>query len=267
MKQHLILLALLFSLLALRADEPVSKLNGAFRQTKNKYGTMTEWRNLDSVTIIKVFRDGYWLAAYYDDKRRNHNSFNGACGGTYELKNGKYVETVGYYSWDSTAVGKVYSFDYDISPTQYGQYGKMNSDKYKDYPINEVCERMTATEPLKNNGLEGVWFMQEANWGASKFGEGRYKDYQVVKIFSYPMVVYAYYNPKTRHFDGAGGARYQFDGQTLTETNEFWSWQANGARKGKAETFRVTLKNGQYEQAGWEGGLREVFAKAPAQPK
>ncbi|WP_345270146.1 hypothetical protein [Nibrella viscosa] len=78
------------------------------------------------------------------------------------------------------------------------------------------------------------------------------------------MVVYAYYNPTTRQFDGAGGARYQFDGKTLTETNEFWSWQENGARKGKVETFRVTVKDGQYIQEGWSGVLREVWSKAPA---
>ncbi|GAA4414417.1 hypothetical protein GCM10023187_43880 [Nibrella viscosa] len=107
--------------------------------------------------------------------------------------------------------------------------------------------------------------MQEGTWGGnSHFGEGKYKGVQAIKIFNYPMVVYAYYNPTTRQFDGAGGARYQFDGKTLTETNEFWSWQENGARKGKVETFRVTVKDGQYIQEGWSGVLREVWSKAPA---
>ena len=272
MKPLLVLLAFLPAL-AFESDEPVQKLNGAFRQTKNKYGSMTTWKTRDSVTVIKVFRDGYWFGAFYDDKRRGRydelndgiHSFNGACGGTYALKNGKYVETVGFYSWDSTAVGNVFSFNYKVSPQQYEQYGMMNSDKYKNYPINEVCERITANEPLKNNALEGVWFMKEGYWGGqSRFGEGKYKDFEVVKIFSYPMVVYAYYNPKTHRFDGAGGARYQFDGKVLTETNEFWSWQADGSRKGNVEKFKLSLDNGQFVQQGWEGKLREVWAKAPA---
>lgn len=264
--KRLLFLGLITSLLALRTDEPVSKLNGAFRQTKNKYGTMTEWKSRDSVTVLKVFRDGYWFGVFYDEKYRGGKPFNGACGGTYALKDGKYHETVTFYSWDSTAVGKVYAFDYAISKQQYEQYGKMTSDKYKDYPVNEVCERITATEPLKNNSLEGVWFMKEGYWGGqSRFGEGQYKDVQVVKIFSYPMAVYAYYNPKTRQFDGAGGCRYQFDGKTLTETNEFWSWQADGKRKGNLEKFKTSVKNGQFVQQGWEGKLREVWAKAPAQ--
>lgn len=40
MKQRLIL-CLLLPALAFESDEPVSKLNGAFRQTKNKYKAMT----------------------------------------------------------------------------------------------------------------------------------------------------------------------------------------------------------------------------------
>ncbi len=273
---RLLILIILLPALALDSDEPVSKLNGAFRQTKNKYGAMTEWKTRDSVTVIKVFRDGYWFGAFYDDKRLDRydektagiKPFNGACGGTYELKNGKYVEKVSFYSWDSTAVGNVFSFDYKIGDKQYEQSGVMTSGKYPNYPINEVSERIKATERLKNAGLEGVWFMKEGYWGGvSRFGEGQYKNVEVVKIFSYPMVVYAYYNPTTRKFDGAGGATYQFDGKTLTETNEFWSWQPDGKRKGSAETFRISIQDGRYVQQGWNEKLREVWAKAPSPTK
>ncbi|WP_420147700.1 hypothetical protein [Spirosoma sp.] len=268
-KLFFILFTTLLPILAFESDEPVGKLNGAFRQTKNKYGSMTDWKPRDSVTVIKVFRDGYWFGAFYDDKRRGRydekntgpSPFNGACGGTYELKNGKYVETVGFYSWDSTAVGNVFTFDYKVSPQQYEQYGMMNSEQYKNYPINEISERIRAKEPLKNSALEGVWFMKEGQWGNDRLGEGKYKNIQVVKIFSYPMVVYAYYNAVTKQFNGAGGATYQYDGTTLTETNEFWSWQADGKRRGMVEKFKISPKNGQYTQQGWDGKLREVFVK------
>ncbi|GAA4414413.1 hypothetical protein GCM10023187_43870 [Nibrella viscosa] len=119
----LVISSLVISLVALFADEPFSKLNGAFRQVRYKYGAMTNWGSRDSVTVIKVFRDGYWLGAFYDDKRQSRydektagiRSFNGACGGTYELKGGKYIETVNFYSWDSTAVGNTFAFDYKVS--------------------------------------------------------------------------------------------------------------------------------------------------------
>lgn len=266
MKRMLIFLTLV-STLVFESDELVQKLNGVFRQTKNKYGAMTTWKTRDSVTVIKVFRDGYWFGAFYYNKRQRRYderntgpmSFKGACGGTYELKNGKYAEKVGFYSWDSTAVGSDFLFDYKISPEQYEQFGFMNSEQYKNYPINEVCERITTTEPLKNKAWEGIWFMKEGYWGGqSRSGEGNYKDFEVVKIFSYPMVVYAYYNPTTKQFDGAGGAMYQFDGKVLTKTNEFWSWQADGKRKGNAEKFKLSVQSGQFVQEGWSGKLREV---------
>lgn len=187
---------------------------------------------------------------------------------TQALKNGKYVEKTGFYSWDSTTIGTSIDFGYKVDGRSYEQYGTMNSDKYKNYPINEVCERITATEPLKNAGLEGVWFMKEGQrGGAERLGEGKYKNMQVVKIFSYPMVVYAYYNPGTKQFDGTGGCRYQFDGKTLTETNEFWSWQADGSRRGKVEAHQIALEKDQFIMQGWAGKLREVWAKAPAPAK
>ena len=260
-KQFLTLLTLIF--LAFSADEPVNKLNGAYRQVKRKYGSMTTWQTRDSVTVVKVFKDGYWMAAFYDDKRPGRLAFDGACGGTYELRNGKYIEKVSFYSWDSTAVGNKFTFDYKVNSKTYEQYGMMNSDKYKNYPINEICERITTREPLKNKSLEGAWFMKEGYWGgAHRFGEGVYKTSEVIKIFSYPMVVYAYYDLATHAFQGAGGAMYQFDGDTLTETNEFWSWQKDGKRKGFVGKHKISLENGQLIQQGWEGKLREVFAKA-----
>lgn len=84
--KKLLLFLFLVPALALVADQPVSTLNGAFRQTKNKYGDMTEWKPRIDVTVVKVFRDGYWLGAFYDDKRPGRTPFDGACGGTYEIK-------------------------------------------------------------------------------------------------------------------------------------------------------------------------------------
>ncbi len=79
----------------------------------------------------------------------------------------------------------------------------MNSEKYKDYPINEVSKRLEPAEPLKNNGLEGVWRMKEGIWKNSRLGEGKYKNVEVIKMFSYPMAVFAYYNPQTKSICGS----------------------------------------------------------------
>jgi len=76
------------------------------------------------------------------------------------------------------------------------------------------------------------------------------------------MLVYAYYNPITRQFQGGGGPTYQFDGETLTETNEFWSWRPDGTRKEFVGKHKITIKDGQFVQESLFRKLTEVFAKA-----
>ena len=57
MKKVLLICPIMAILTALVADEPVSKLNGAFRQTKNKFGSMTTWKTRDSITVINTNSD------------------------------------------------------------------------------------------------------------------------------------------------------------------------------------------------------------------
>ncbi len=239
------------------SDESVSSLNGAYKMSRMKYGDDKEWAAADDRLDIKVFRDGFWFTG---KMKKGNVELSGLCGGTYKLNNGKYIESIDFYSWDSTAVGTTIEMNYKISPKEYHQFGKLNSAKYPNYSIDEIRERVTPTEPLKNDALEGAWMMQEGYWGGtSRFGEGKYKGFTMMKIFAYPYAVYAYYDPKNKKFDGGGVCRYQFDGKVLTETNELWSWDMT--RRGKVETHKITLKDGKLIQEGWEGKLREVFAK------
>ncbi|MEZ4905222.1 MAG: hypothetical protein R2822_27455 [Spirosomataceae bacterium] len=256
--KKLLLVSMIASLHAFVGDDPLSKLNGVYKMSQMKYGTAKNWTKADDRLSIKVFMDGYWFSG---GLKKGNKEVNGLCGGTYTLKNGKYIEHVDFYSWDSTAVGTSLMMDYKINAKEFRQYGKLNSDKYKDYSVDEIRERISINEPLKNAGLEGVWLMQEGYWGGtSRFGEGKYKNFTMMKIYAYPYCVYAYYNPDTKNFDGGGIVRYQFDGKVLSETNELWTWDMS--RRGKSETHKISFKDGKLIQEGWDGKLREVYAKA-----
>jgi hypothetical protein len=231
-------------------------LNGAFKAGKAKYGN--ESMNTDSLTIIKIFKDGYWIAAFFS---RSPVWFDGSCGGTYTTANGKYIETVNFYSWDSTAVGSVFTFNYSLDKNKYTQDGKMNSDKYKDYPIKEEYNKITSIEHLKNSSLEGAWVMQVGQWGKDKLGEGEYQNVIVRKIFSYPRFAFAYFDTVGKRFVGAGGGTYQFDGKTLIEKVEYWSWGTPDHPLGK---FEIAMQSkGKFEQTGWNNGLAETWKKLP----
>lgn len=256
--KKLLFISIIASVWSFVSDESASKLNGAYKMSKMKYGNDKDWVTADERFNIKVFKDGYWFSG---GLKKGNTELDGICGGRYDLKNGKYNEHIDFYSWDSTAVGTTVSMNYKISPTDFQQFGKMNSAKWPNYDVNEIRERVVSNEALKDNSLEGVWLMQEGYWGGtSRFGAGKYKGFTMMKIFSYPYTVYAYYDPMTKKFDGGGVCRYQFDGKVLTETNELWTWDMT--RRGKSETHKVTFQNGKLIQEGWEGKLREVFAKA-----
>jgi len=119
-------------------------------------------------------------------------------------------------------------------------------------------DNIATTEPLKDRSLEGVWSLQSARWGTSVFGEGKYKDVTVVKMYSYPRFSFAYFNEKTNTFVGAGGGTYQFDGKTLTEKIEYWSW---GTPKYPLSVFKVQFSGEHYTQEGWDNGLLETWKK------
>ncbi len=230
--------------------------DGAFRVVESQYGNNPLQKGTGFQTILKIFKNGYWIAAFFGDPQR---PFYGSGGGTFEIKDGKYVETLNFYSWDSTAVGNVYTFNYKLTNDSYTQEGYIDSEKYQHYLIKEKFEKLSAKKSLKNVSLEGVWLMQSGEWGTDKLGEGEYKDVSVVKIFSYPRFAFAYYNSKTKSFVGAGGGTYQFDGKTLTENIEYWSW---GKPKFPISVFKINLTKNQFTQEGWENGLKEVWKKA-----
>ncbi|HEY0680668.1 MAG TPA: hypothetical protein VGD17_20455 [Chitinophagaceae bacterium] len=249
-----VLMQLLFCLLSVASFSQVPE--GAFKVVASQYGANPEIIGTGKQTVLKIFKDGYWIAAFFGDPAR---PFYGSGGGSFTVKNGKYVEKLDFYSWDSTAVGDVYTFDYTLNKDRYTQEGYMDSEKYKNYLIKEKFEKLNVREPLKNSQLEGVWFMRSGEWGKDKLGEGIYKDVKVIKIFSYPRFAFAYYNDKTKSFVGAGGGTYQFDGTTLTENIEYWSW---GSPKFPLSVFKVKINNNRYVQEGWENGLTEEWEKA-----
>ncbi len=56
--------------------------------------------------------------------------------------------------------------DYKANENGFEQYGKINSDKYKNYQVIEKFARISSLVPLKNSALEGVWVLKENTYCA-----------------------------------------------------------------------------------------------------
>lgn len=196
-----------------------NKPDGPYKIISAHYGPDTSLdETMSKTNIIKIFKDGYWIGAFFGNPQK---PFEGSGGGIFKTRNNKYIETLQFYSWDSTAVGRTYTFNYKLYGNTYTQEGVINSDKYKDFSIRENYEKIASSVPLKNAYLEGAWRLEDAVWGNEKLTNEKYAHMNEIKIYAYPRFAWAQYNNVTKQFMGAGGGTYQFDGKKLTENIEY----------------------------------------------
>jgi hypothetical protein len=242
----------LFGYYTLTAQAP----SGAYKATETQYGdTKQSKEELSRQPVIKLFKDGHWIVASFGDSA---GGFQGTAGGTYKIVNGKYVEHISFFSWDSTAVGKSYIYDYTLNGNEYSQDGYMNSDKYKAHLVREKYAKLKPEEPLNHQGLEGTWKMQSGQWGEDKLGEGQYQNVTAIKIYAYPRFAFAYYNDLTKSLVGAGGGTYQFDGTMLRENIQYFSW---GMPADTKPSFQVTISDNKFTQTDLKGTFKETWKK------
>jgi len=231
------------------------KLDGPFKIIAGQFGEkLLTQTDIERQHIVKIFKEGYWMCAYFGDPEQ---PFNGSCGGTYKIADGKYIETVNFYSWDSTAVGDVYRFNYKLESDRYIQDGKMDSDKYPNFIIKEEYSKIKTDVPLQNTSLEGVWQLQYGEWGNTN-SKQTYPDVTMIKIYAYPRFAFAWYNEKTKGFVGAGGGSYQFDGDKLIENVEYYSW---GKLEFPIGEFNIQLAGDSFIQKGWNNTLTETWKR------
>jgi hypothetical protein len=249
---------ILLLLLVISTSTMAQKLDGAFIVTGGQHGDKQLSKDdVEKQKVIKIFKNGFWICAYFGNPQQ---PFNGTCGGTYKTEKGKYIETIDYYSWDSTAVGDTYSFNYKLDKNTYIQDGKMDSEKYPDYVIREEYTRLKAKEPLKNSSMEGVWILQDAFWKDENGKENPVKNFEQIKIYSFPRFAYAQYNSQTKQFIGAGGGTYQYDGKKLVEHIEYTTY---GDFLGSDYEVNILKQSdGSIQQVSQQEKFREVWKQA-----
>ena len=215
MKKFLLMLTILFNSINVFAQV---KLDGAYKIIFAQHGSDTSIEAYEKTTIIKTFKNGYWITAFFGDPAK---SFNGSGGGTYKIEGNHYTETLNFCSWDSTAAGQTYTFNYKLQGNKYTQESIINSPKLKEHIIKENYEKINAASPLIDASLDGVWQLDSAIYADKKPGE--FINRTAIKIYAYPRFAWAHYNSVTRQFIAAGGGTYQFDGKKVIEKLEYIS--------------------------------------------
>ncbi|HMO33513.1 MAG TPA: hypothetical protein PKE63_04230 [Lacibacter sp.] len=204
--------------------------------------------------VVKVFKDGYYITASFGN---SFKPFRGSSGGRYSVRDGKYVETVQFSSWDTGLVNRVLQFDYKLTPDGFLQKGIINTGSYKNHYLLEDYKKIEPPVPLQNSQLEGVWMLKSTYWDdADPF----LNPIEEIKIYAYPRFAWAQYNAVTREFVGAGGGTYRFDGTNLVEVIEYFTYEmALGSE------FKVEVRfndDGTIQQTSWGGRMVEIWKRA-----
>lgn len=196
--------------------------------------------------IYKIYTGGRFAFIYFDTKT---GKFQGAGGGTYTVDNSKFSEKLEYFSWDSTAVGTSQTFDFKIEGNRFIQSGLLNSEKYKDYEIKEVYEKVEdgISAAKSKHPLIGVWNIESAQYGPEKTDIQKVYG-KVIKIITPGHFVTAFFNPDTKQFNGSGFGTWKVEGNNYTEKVLMFSWDDTMVNTEPKFTWEV--KNNKFHQRG-----------------
>ncbi len=111
------------------------QLAGLWRITSraNEAGQLTPMQRGPRKTLKLLTGTRFqWVAINPQTKQ-----FAGTGGGTYTLKDGKYTETIEFFSRDNSRVGKSLTFGAEVSPTEWHHTGQSSTGG----PVNEIWTR------------------------------------------------------------------------------------------------------------------------------
>jgi hypothetical protein len=158
--------------------------------------------------VIRIYTSEYFA---WGQSKSSDGAFVAAGGGWYKFENGKYIETISFYTPDSTQVGKTFSHDYE----QSGNRVKIKSAKGTE-----------EWEQLENGktALTGTWRMLGRQNSEGKLDSRRPVAARItIKILSGNRFQWAAINTETGEFFGTGGGTYTVENGKYTEHIKFFS--------------------------------------------
>lgn len=207
---RLLILVFFFSACGIGSRGP----NGAFEATGQIKPAGV--RRPEALHLIKIFKNGYWMAAVFGD---GYQAVYNIAGGVYSVKQGVLLARVDYSAGDTSAIGKIYDFKYSMDD------GFLHESTDKQLPpgLSDLYQNLYSPihgrESLRRSFLEGVWKIRDGQVGYTRNGD------QYLKIYAYPRYAWVHYNLRQKRFIAAGGGTYQLNGDTLTEKVDYTTYK------------------------------------------
>ncbi len=112
-------------------DGSIGKLGGAWLITgRQREGEMNRWTPGERKTMKILSGTRFQWIAYHTGTK----AFSGTGGGTYTTENGKYTETIDFFSRDKSRVGAELPFDFEMKDGEWHHSGLSS----KGQPIYEI---------------------------------------------------------------------------------------------------------------------------------
>lgn len=231
-------LLLLIPALLLGTLLQAQSLEGAWKLISQNGSLITEQE------FIKIYQDDYFA---FGIKNSSDHAFIGAGGGPYEYANGKYSETLDFFTLDPLQVGTTTPFKVELKENRLSLTANTNQGI-----LVEVWERISESQ----DDLTGNWVItgrkREEEISRSTPGARR-----TIKILSGGRFQWVAFNSETKEFSGTGGGTYTAIEGKYTENITFFS--RDNSRVGASLSFDYKVIDGEWHHSGLSSQGQPIY--------
>lgn len=204
-------------------------IEGAWKLTHQNGQMVTD------AEYIKIIQDDYFA---FGAKKLENNHFLAAGGGPIDVRDGKYTETLDFFTLNPLQVGTSTTFKLDMVD------GKMVISADTDNGmLVEIWERLEASTDRLTRNWVITGRKRDGEIGRSTPGARR-----TIKILSGGRFQWVAFNSETKEFSGTGGGTYIAENGKYVENITFFS--RDDSRVGASLNFEFDVIDGEWHHSG-----------------
>jgi len=229
---------LLLPLLFLAGWVSGQSLNGAWKLVSQNGNPVT------AQEYVKIYQDDYFA---FGVKNVADNAFIGAGGGPFKFADGKYSETLDFFTLNPLQVGTTTPFKIELNGNKLTLSANTN-----DGMLVETWEKISDA----TDNLTGNWVItgRKRDGEISRSTPGARR---TVKILSGGRFQWIAFNSENKEFSGTGGGTYTAVDGKYTENITFFS--RDNARVGASLGFDFEVIDGEWHHSGLSSAGAPIY--------
>ena len=229
---------LLLPLLFLAGWVSGQSLNGAWKLVSQNGNPVT------AQEYVKIYQDDYFA---FGVKNVADNAFIGAGGGPFKFADGKYSETLDFFTLNPLQVGTTTPFKIELNGSKLTLSANTN-----DGMLVETWEKISDA----SDDLTGNWVItgRKRDGEISRSTPGARR---TVKILSGGRFQWIAFNSETKEFSGTGGGTYTAVDGKYTENITFFS--RDNSRVGASLGFDFEVIDGEWHHSGLSSSGAPIY--------